>query len=334
MVKFFAAAGLVGAGMFAFAVAPALAQGKLEIMTLPAGSVAHGTASGIAGVVSQKTKLEILATPFAGPQVVVPQVDSGKAAFTLINVFDTHNAYTGKKPDYKKAHRNLRLVSVGYENTGAALVRIESGINKVTDLKGKRAAGVYSAHKTCGAVAAAVLANWGLTFKDVRVVPVTSVVPGVAALGERRVDVTPCGALNMGIVREVNVKSAVRFLPVNPDKAAMDEARKHFIGMRAKTFKKGSAEGIIEDTPIFVYDFYMLSHAGLPEETVYTLVKAIWENLPEIQKTHGALRTWTRDRMADADVTAPYHDGAVRFYKEAGVWKPEMEAARSKLLGK
>ncbi|MGE3245831.1 MAG: TAXI family TRAP transporter solute-binding subunit [Beijerinckiaceae bacterium] len=328
----FAAAGAIAAAIVL--AAPALAQEKLEIVTLPAGSVAHGAGSGIAGVVSQKTKLKILAAPFAGPQVVVPQVDAGKAAFTLINVFDTHNAYTGKKPDYKKAHRNLRLVSVGYENTGAALVRVESGIASVKDLKGKRAAGLYSAHKTCGAVASAVLANWGLTWKDVRVVPVPSVVPGVAALGEKRVDVTPCGALNMGIVREINVKSPIRFLPANPDKAAMDAARKEFTGMRAKLFKKGSAEGILQDQHVMVYDFYMLSHAGMAEETVYTLVKAIWENLPEIQKTHGALRTWTREGMASADVTAPYHDGAVRWFKEAKVWTPDMEAARAKLLGK
>lgn len=315
-------------------VSSALAQERLEIMTLPAGSVAHGAASGISGVVSQKTKLRILATPFAGPQVVVPQVDDGKAAFTLINVFDTHNAYTGQKPDYKKAHRNLRLVSVGYENTGAAIVRIDSGIKSVADLKGKRAAGVYSAHKTCFAVAAAVLANAGLSWKDVRVIPVPSVVPGVTALGEGRVDVTPCGALNMGAIREVNVKTPLRFLSINPDKEAVERARAHFIGMRAKAVKKGEAEGIIEDQHIFIYDFYLLTHAAMNEETVYTLVKAIWDNLPEIQKTHGALRSWHRETMASADVTAPYHPGAVRFFKEAGAWKPEMDAARDKLLGK
>ena len=317
----------------ALITAPVVAQQRLEIVTLPAGSVAHGAASGIAGVVSQKTKLRILAAPFAGPQVVVPQVDAGKAAFTLINVFDTHNAYIGAKPAYKKAHRNLRLISVGYENTGAALVRVESGITSVKDLKGKRAAGVYSAHKTCGSVAEAVLANWGMSFKDVRVVPVTSVVPGVAALGERRIDVAPCGALNMGIVREVNVKSPLRFLAANPEKVAMDAARKHFIGMRAKLFKKGAAEGILQDQYVMVYDFYMLTHAGIADETVYTLVKAIWDNLPEIQKTHGALRSWTREKMASADVTAPYHSGALRLFKEVGVWKANMDVVRTKLLG-
>jgi len=315
------------------AATPALAQERLEIMTLPAGSVAHGVASGIAGVVSQKTGLRILATPFAGPQVVVPQVDDGKAAFTLINVGDTMEAYNGIAPAYKKAHKNLRMVSVGYINTTGAVVRIDSGIATVQDLKGKRAAGVYSAHQTCASLAAAVLANAGLSWKDLRIVPVPSVVPGIAALGERRVDVTPCGALNMGILREVNVKSPVKFLPIDTSPAAIAAASKHFPGLRPMTFKKGSTEGIVEDTTIFVYDFYLLTHAKMADETVYTLVKAIWDNLPEIQKTHGAARGWTRERMASDDTTAPYHPGAIKFFREAGVWAPSVDANHRKLLG-
>lgn len=312
--------------------AGALAQDRLEIVTLPTGSVAHGAASGIAGVVSQKTKLRILAAPYAGPQVVVPQVDAGKAAFTLINVDDTYRAYNGDAPSYKQPYRNLRLVSVGYLNTSAALARVDSKIEHIKDMKGRRVAGAFSAHKTCQSLASAVLDNGGLTWKDVRIVPVPSVVPGVQALGEGRAEVNPCAATNMGVIREVDTKTPLRFLPVNTDKESMERARKHFVGLKYGFYKKGAAEGVTEDMNLFTYDFYLLTNAGMSEDTVYTLVKAIWENLPEIQKTHGALKTWTRERMADADVTAPYHPGAVKFFKEVGVWTPEMEAAREKLL--
>lgn len=312
--------------------AGAMAQDRLEIVTLPTGSVAHGAASGIAGVVSQKSKLRILAAPYAGPQVVVPQVDAGKAAFTLINVDDTYRAYKGEEPSYKQPHRNLRLVSVGYLNTSAALARVDSKIEEIKDIKGRRVAGAFSAHKTCQSLASAILDNGGLTWMDVRVVPVPSVVPGVQALGEGRAEVNPCAATNMGVIREVDTKTPLRFLPVNTDKEAMERARKHFVGLKHGLYKKGSAEGMTEDMNLFTYDFYLLTHAGMSDEVVYTLVKSIWENLPEIQKTHSALKTWTKERMADADVTAPYHSGAVKFFKEVGVWTPEMEAAREKLL--
>jgi TRAP transporter TAXI family solute receptor len=326
-------AAVIAAAAFTF-TGPAAAQERLEILTLPTGSVAHGAASGLAGVISQKTKLRILAAPYAGPQVVVPQVDAGKAAFTLINVDDTFRAFSGEPPGYKQAHKNLRLVSIGYLNTSAALVREDSGIKSTADLKGRRVAGAFSAHKTCASLADAVLDNGGVKWADVRMVPVPSVVPGVQALGEGRAEANPCAAINMGVIREVNAKNPLRFLPIDPDPAAMERARKHFVGLKATKFKSGEADGITEDMYLFTYDFYLLTHAGLSEDIVYTLTKAIWENLPEIQKTHGALDSWTHERMVDAEVTAPYHHGAVKFYKEVGVWTPAMEETRQKLLKK
>lgn len=311
----------------------ALAQSKkLEIVTLPAGSVAHGAASGIGSVVSQKSDLTLLAAPYAGPQVLVPMVNRGAAAFTLLNVADTHEAYRGIKPAYKAAHGNLRLVSVGYENRVSALTTAKSGIGTIKDIKGRRVAGVYSAHKTCAAMAAAVMANFGLDWKDVKVVPVPSVVPGVKALGEGRAEVNPCAAIGMGAVREVNAKTPLKFLSVNPAADAMKRATEHFVGLRAEKAKGGSSDGLTEDVYVFHYDFYLLTHAKVPDDVVYTVVKTLWNNLDDLRKTHGALRSWKRERMASTGVTAPYHPGAVKFFKEAGAWNAELEAERGKLL--
>lgn len=311
----------------------ALAQSnKVEIVTLPAGSVAHGAASGIGSVVSQNSDLTMLAAPYAGPQVLVPMVDRGEAAFTLLNVADTHEAYRGIEPAYKAAHRNLRMVSVGYENRVSALTRVDSGVASVKDIKGRRVAGVYSAHRTCAAMASAVMANSGLAWKDVTVVPVPSVVPGVRALGEGRAEVNPCAAIGMGAVREVNARTPLRFLSVDPSPEAVARAQEHFVGLRAVRAAAGSSDGLTEDAYVFHYDFYLLTHAGLSDDIVYTVVKTLWNNLDDLRGTHAALRSWQQERMASSGVTAPYHPGAVKFFKEAGVWTAELEAEREKLL--
>jgi TRAP-type uncharacterized transport system substrate-binding protein len=47
---------------------------------------------------------------------------------------------------------------------------------------------------------------------------------------------------------------------------------------------------------------------------------------------HPVFKEFSRDRFVDADTTLPYHPAAVRFYRERGVWTPQMEQAQQKLL--
>jgi TRAP-type uncharacterized transport system substrate-binding protein len=45
-----------------------------------------------------------------------------------------------------------------------------------------------------------------------------------------------------------------------------------------------------------------------------------------------SFREWTRERVAWADVTIPYHPAAEKFYRENGVWKPERDQTQQHLL--
>ena len=47
----------------------------------------------------------------------------------------------------------------------------------------------------------------------------------------------------------------------------------------------------------------------------------------------GIIRKLHRQMDVDPDVTIPYYPGAVRFYRERGVWKPGMDQAQQRLLG-
>jgi len=319
----------VALAAFAFA-APAFAE-QLEIVTLPQGSVAYAAGVAIAGVVSNKSPNQMLPVPHAGQQVSVPMLNDGKAAFTLVNVGDSDQAFRGVKPFYTQRYANLRLASVGYENHTAVLVTIKSGIRGKEDLKGRYAAGGLDAHQTCKDLATASLASLNMTWDDFKIIPVPSVVPSVKSL-LGRAEVAPCAAPGMGVIKEVNLSTPLKFLSIDPSPEGVARARKVFPGVRAVKLPAGSTDGIVEDTWVLGYDFYLITHAKQNDASVYETVKAIWGNLPELVKTNPQFRTWQQKRMAESDVTLPYHPGAIKFYKEVGAWTPAMEAQTKKLL--
>lgn len=317
------------------ALAPGLAlaqQQQIEILTLPTGSVASGAGTAIASIVSQKTQLRMLPVAYAGPQVMVPFVDSGKSAFVLLNVQDSRQAYEGEKPNYQQKHRNLRLVSVGYENIIGPVATQKSGIKTGAEMKGRSVAAAFTAHQTCRDLSNAVLANLKMTASDINAVPVASVVPGVQALGSGRADASPCVAVGMSAVKEVNINSPLRFISIDPAPDAIGRAREAFPGLRAVKLAPGSYDGVAEETWAFGYDFYLVSNASASDDMVYQVVKTIWESLPELEKVNPVFSLWHQKRMSDADVTLPYHPGAIKFFKEKGMWTPEAQKMTDALL--
>jgi uncharacterized protein len=304
---------------------------QLDIVTLPQGSVAYGAGVAIAGVVSNKSPNQMLPVPVAGQSVTVPMVNEGRAAFTLVNVGDSDQAFRGVKPFYDRRFPNLRLAGVGYENYTAILVTIKSGIRGKEDLKGRYAAGGLDAHQTCKELATASLANLGMSWDDFKIIPVPSVVPSIQSL-TGRAEVAPCAAPGMGVTKEVNLRTPVKFLAIDPSPEAVARARAVFPGVRAVKLPAGTTDGIIEDTWVLGYDFYLVTHAQLNDAAVYATVKAVWDNIPDLVAASPTFKTWQQTRMPNADVTLPYHPGAIRFYKEKGVWTSAMEAQTQKLL--
>jgi TRAP transporter TAXI family solute receptor len=55
-----------------------------------------------------------------------------------------------------------------------------------------------------------------------------------------------------------------------------------------------------------------------PAETVYQVVKAVFDNFEEFKKLHPALSHLKAEDMVKAGLSAPLHEGAVRYYKEKG----------------
>ncbi len=62
----------------------------------------------------------------------------------------------------------------------------------------------------------------------------------------------------------------------------------------------------------------VVSSAKVPADVVYTVVKTVFENLDEFKKLHPALANLKPEDMVKAGLSAPLHEGALKYYKEKG----------------
>ena len=303
----------------------------LRLLTAPTGSIVHSTGSAISSVVSQKSDFTVLAAPMSGPQVYVPQVDSGRAQFALLNAADAYEAFNGGE-GYRSEYRNLRLAAVGFTNELGVIVRRDSDIRTGADLKGRRVTGVFSAHKTCEQLASAQMANFGLDWDDVRVVPVTHSRTAVQALGEGRVDAAMCVPLGQAIVQEVNAQTPIRFISMNDDADAVARTQASFPAGELASYKAGDSVGLINDANVWSYPFYLAVNKDVPDEQVYEVVKIISENIEDLRQISGVFNRWHPEGMVNDSLTLPVHEGAKRFYEEQGLWNDDIEQAHTALL--
>jgi len=62
----------------------------------------------------------------------------------------------------------------------------------------------------------------------------------------------------------------------------------------------------------------VVASSKVPADTVYQVVKAVFDNFDEFKKLHPALANLTPEQMVKDGLSAPLHEGALKYYKEKG----------------
>lgn len=275
--------------------------------------------------------------PYSGTSTFIPLLNTGEIDFGVNNAVDMALSYQG--PERLKIggrnpflHApNVRVLMRGSVLLTALLVRKDSPIKTIQDIRGKRLTGEYPAQ----------LANWynlfgflsgaGMKWEDVKIVPVPAVNEGVDALVQGRADVS-LSAVDAAKVKEADAAVGVRHISLDCSPEGEKRLREAVPGYYPHWLKRGQATAIVEDTCVNAYDIYLTGHKAAAERLVNTVVKNIWDNVDKLSPLHPGFKEWTRQRAVSPDVTIPYHPAAVQFYKERGVWPANMDEAQRKVL--
>ncbi len=73
-----------------------------------------------------------------------------------------------------------------------------------------------------------------------------------------------------------------------------------------------------KDITTFGVGATFVTSADVPEEVVYVVVKAVFDNLDQFKKLHPAFANLKPEEMIKDGLSAPLHDGAAKYYKEQG----------------
>ena len=303
----------------------------------PPGTVFYALAGGLSRVATEGTPIQVAPQPFTGTSTFLPLLNNGELDFAIVNAVDMAMAYVGPqklkvggKNDFHHSP-NIRLVMRGAPLIVGLLVRKDSPLKSVHDVKGRRVTGEYPAQQAVWFNLYGALASGGLTWKDVKVVPVPAVNDGIDALVQGRAEVA-VGAVNMAKIREADAAVGVRHLSHDCSAEGDKRLRQAVPGYYTRMMKAGSGAAIVEDICATAYDIYFATHKGASDQVVASILKAIWEGEEKLKPIHPAFREWTRERAISPDVTIPYHPGAIKFYQQQGVWKKEMDQVQQKLL--
>src|SRR3989449_4577093 len=171
------------------------AQPSAMIGTNPPGSVLYVVGNALAKVATESGTARLTVQPYAGSSTFLPMLESGELELGVNNAIDVGLAYNG--PGFKIGGRNpfphtpgLRLVMRAFPLMVAPVVRRDSPIKTIQDVKGKRVTGEYPANLAIWYNVFGELSSAGLSWKDVRVVPVAGLNEGIDALVQGRADVS------------------------------------------------------------------------------------------------------------------------------------------------
>jgi TRAP transporter TAXI family solute receptor len=310
---------------------------SVTVGTNPAGTVFFALAGGLAKVISDTAPFQAVVQPYTGTSTFLPLLDNGELDFGVVNAVDMGQAYQGParlkiggKNPFPHVP-NTRLLMRGSPLTASLVVRKDSPIKTVYDVRGKRVTGEYPAHLAVWTSVYGSLATGGLSWDDVKIVPVPAVNEGIDALVQGRADVSN-HAVGSAKVKEADATIGVRYLSLDCSPQGEERIKKAVPGYYLTTLKSGSSTGIIGDTCVQSYDIYFVGHKALSSQAVQAALKALWDNVEKLPPLHPQFKEWTRERAASADVTMPYHPAAIEFYKEKGAWSAKMDETQKRLL--
>lgn len=321
---------LVGLSQVA-APSTAGAQEAIRIGTSSVGSVFYTIAVGASEIISKHAKINATAEPVGGSSANVRGLGAKKVEFALANSFAAFSGFNGTFNFKKSGKVPIRLVVQAQASNRWLLLRKGADIKTLADLKGQTVVAKRRALPEINLVMNAIAKVFKLDTSSMNIVATTNSPQAYKAIraGSIAAALMPFSRRSPAVAKPMN-DGVIDFFYVS--KAKRDEVLSHLPPMMwGDTYPANTFPGQTKPVHLIGLNSYFLSRPGVSTDIVYRVAKAIYENNKEFVTYHKAARQWTLKR-ALVNVALPFHKGAIKYFKEKGVWTAALEANQKKLL--
>jgi uncharacterized protein len=322
---------LAGGLAVALTAAPALAEvRRITIGANPAGTNFNLVAGGFAKVLQETLDVPAIVRPYSGSSVYVPMLQRGEITLGINSSIDSYLAFTGQPP-YPVAMKNLRGLMSVYPLGYMYWVRAGSGLRRVEDLRGKRVVLNYRGLVPLDRLNRAILATGGLTEADVTVVTAAGLPEGARIVNEGRADAVAMGyRLPLVTQMHASISGGLRFLTMGADESKVAELMP---GAGVITVVPGDTTvGIDTPTRLAVYDTYLNTGLHLDDGDAYRFAATLLDAWSDLRQDYAVLAPVEPATLTPARPPHPYHPGAIRCFKERGLWSEQHQANQDRLL--
>ncbi|MGE5631572.1 MAG: TAXI family TRAP transporter solute-binding subunit [Caulobacteraceae bacterium] len=226
-------------------------------------------------------------------------------------------AYNGKEAFKDGKIENVRAIATLYPEVIQIVVSPESGINSLQDLKGKTFS-VGAPGSGAEANARQILDAFGMTYNDFTA-NYLSFSESADSYKDKHIDgfLFTSGIPNAAI-QDISTGSAPKFLSLPDD--VINKLMEKYPFFTAYTIPAGTYKGQDADVKTVAVNATLAVGNDVPEDVVYKITKALFENQPELAQAHAKGKELSLEKAVQG-VSIPFHKGAEKYYKEVGAIK-------------
>ncbi len=283
--------------------------------------VYYPTGGAISRIVNQKEAeygLKVTVESTGGSVFNINAVLSGDLEFGIAQSDRQSQALKGEAEWSDRGPQEDLMVVCALHPESITLVAAEdAGIRSIEDLRGKRVnIGDPGSGNRGNAIDA--LSTAGLDWeKDIQAEQLKAV-ESAKLLQDGRIDAYfyTVGHPNGSVLEATSGTRKVRFIPITN----VDDLIKEYPYYARSVIPKSLYPSATNEGDVATYGVKatLITSAQVSEDIVYAVTKEIFDNLEDFKALHPAFMVLTKENMLEGN-TAPYHPGALKYFKEAGL---------------